>query len=60
MILFQKQKDCCNNKCVQLFAIRLQVNFCAKVSFSPEIPLTIELGLGLITISYEVWRILKS
>ena len=57
MILFQKQKDCFDNKYVQLFSIRLQLNVCAKVSYSPEIPLTIELGLGLITISYEIWRV---
>lgn len=59
MILFQKQKECFDSKYVQVFAIRLQVNICAKVSYSPEIPLTIEFGLGLITISYEVWKVLK-
>lgn len=59
MVLFQKQKECFDSKYVQIFAIRLQLNFCAKVSYSPEIPLTIEIGLGLITVSYEVWRILK-
>jgi hypothetical protein len=59
MILFQKQKECFDSKYIQIFAISLQVNICAKVSHSPNIPLTIEVGLGLITISYEVWKILK-
>ena len=59
MVLFQTQKECFDMKFVQIFSIRLQVNFCAKLSHSPEIPLTLELGLGLVTFSYEIWKILK-
>jgi hypothetical protein len=59
MVLFQTKKECFDMKFVQIFSIRLQVNFCAKLSYSPEIPLTLELGLGLVTLSYDVWKILK-
>jgi hypothetical protein len=55
MILFQLVKD--TQKHAIIFSGRLQVNICAKISWSPEIPLTVELGLGLFTISLEIWKI---
>ena len=58
MILFQTQKEF-KQKFVKIFSIRLQANICIKLSCSSGIPLTLELGLGLITFSYEIWQVLK-
>ena len=56
MILKQirKQKD--GSPIVRVFEIRTQVNLSFRLCYSPGIPFTFELGLGLITISYEVWK----
>lgn len=56
MILFQKvytSKDMLRSR---IFEIRLQLNFAFRLCYSPNIPFTFELGLGFITISYEIWR----
>ena len=56
MILFKVHKTSKDMLKTRLFEIRLQANLSFRLSYSPTIPFTFELGLGLITISYEVWR----
>ena len=56
MILIQKAKTSEDLLKTRKFEVRLQLNLGFRICYSPEIPLTLELGLGLITISYEVWR----
>lgn len=56
MILFQKTKSSKDMLKTRLFEIRLQANLSFRLCYSPNIPFTFELGLSLITISYEVWR----
>lgn len=56
MILFQEAKTSSDLLKTRKFEIRLQLNLGFRICYSPQIPITLELGLGLITISYEVWR----
>ena len=56
MILKQivKQKE--GSRIVRRFEVRTQLNLSFRICYVPGIPLTVELGLGLITISYEIWK----
>lgn len=56
MILFQKTKTSKDMLKTRIFEIRFQANISVRISYSPTIPLTLELGLGLITFSYEIWK----
>ena len=56
MILKQISKTSKDMLTTRLFEIRVQANLSFRLSYSPNIPLTLELGLGLITFSYEIWR----
>ena len=56
MILKQISKSSKDYRTTRLFEIRLQANLSFRLCYSPNIPLTLELGLGLITISYEIWK----
>lgn len=56
MILFQSAKTSKDMLKTRLFEVRLQANLSFRLSYSPKFPFVFELGLGLITISYEVWR----
>lgn len=54
--LFSIHKASENLLTMRLFEIRLQWNLSFRLCRCPQIPFCLELGLGLITISYEVWR----
>jgi len=56
MILFQKAKTSKDMLTTRKFEIRTQLNLAFRLCYVPGIPLTVELGLGLITISYEIWK----
>lgn len=56
MILFSNQNFSKDMKTVRIFEIRTQLNISLRISYSPQIPLTLELGLGIITFSYEIWK----
>jgi hypothetical protein len=56
MILFQKTKVSEDMRTTRKFEIRLEVNLAFRLCYSQFIPFTAELGLGFITISYEIWR----
>lgn len=56
MILFQKCKTSEDMLMTRIFQIRFQLNLSFRLCYSPNIPLTFELGLGIITISYEIWK----
>lgn len=56
MILFQKAKTSKDMLTTRKFEIRTQLNLAFRLCYAPGIPLTVELGLGLITISYEIWK----
>lgn len=56
MILIQKAKTSKDMLTTRKFEIRTQLNIAFRLCYVPGIPLTVELGLGLITISYEIWK----
>lgn len=56
MILYHHNKTSKDMLRTRLFEIRLQANLAFRLCYSPRIPFTLEFGLGIITISYEVWR----
>lgn len=56
MILIQKAKTSKDMLTTRKFEIRTQLNLAFRLCYVPGIPLTVELGLGLITISYEIWK----
>jgi hypothetical protein len=56
MILFQIKKTSKDLLKTRLFEIRVQANISFRLCYTQHIPFTFELGLGLLTISYEVWR----
>lgn len=56
MILFQKTKVSEDMRTTRKFEIRTQLNLSFRLCYSRFIPFTAELGLGFITISYEIWK----
>lgn len=56
MILFQNTKVSEDMRATRKFEIRLQANLAFRLCYDPFIPFTAELGLGFITISYEIWK----
>lgn len=54
MIIFSKSKTSDDLLVVRVFEVRVQLNLAFRLCYSPTIPFTFELGLGLITISYEI------
>ena len=56
MILKQITKTSSDMLTTKVFEIRTQLNLSFRLCYSPGIPFTAELGLGLITFSYEIWK----
>jgi hypothetical protein len=56
MILFKKHTPSKDMLSMRLFEVRLAANISFKLCYTPSIPLTFELGLVFITISYEIWK----
>lgn len=57
MVLFSKTFERC--KVIHNIEITSQLNICFKLSASPQIPFTFELGIGLVTINYSIYSKLK-
>lgn len=56
MVVFNKVFLNKKNTKTFIASIKLQLNLCAKVACSYNIPLTIELGLVFITFSFEIYN----
>ena len=57
MVLFSKTFE--RRKVIHNIEITFQLNICFKLSASPQIPFTFELGIGLVTINYSIYSKLK-
>ena len=56
MLIFNRVKTSEDMLATRVFDVRLQLNLAFKISYSPSVPFSFEIGLGLITISYEVFN----
>lgn len=57
MILFKKEHASEDALVVRKFEIRTQLNIAFRLCYVKTIPFTFEIGLGLITISYEIFNL---
>ena len=60
MVVFNKVFLNKKNTKTFIASITLRLNLCAKIACSYTIPLTIELGLGLFTFSFEIYNMKKN